>query len=1767
MVRYLSNGRIEFIGRADEQVKVRGYRIELGEIEAVLNEHRSVRQSVVTASEDGRGGKRLLGYVVGEEGVTAAELKRHVRERLPEYMAPEAIMVLEEMPVTMNGKIDRKRLPSMNGAGRQLEREYLGARTAIEEILVGIFEEVLKQDRIGRLDNFFERGGHSLLATQVISRVRDSFGVELGVRSIFEDATIERFGRRVEAAIRGGEKGDMPSLTRASREGRLPLSFAQQRLWFIDQLEPGNDAYNCPAAVRLEGRLDLEVLESAINEIVRRHEVLRTRIEVAAGTPAQVIDQWEPRKLEREDLSRLETEEREEEVRRITKEEAETGFDLSRGPLLRVKALKLGAEQHVLLFTMHHIVSDAWSMGVLVKEVCALYEAISEGQESPLPELEIQYADYAKWQREYLAGGVLENKVGYWKEQLKDAAILELPTDYPRPATPSYRGGLERIELGREVSEGLKRLSQREGATLFMALMAAFKALLMRYSGQEDLSVGTTIANRTRKEVEGLIGFFVNTLVMRTDLSGNPSFRELIRREREVALGAYGRQEAPFEKLVEEINPERDLSRSPLFQVMMELQNAERGKLEIRGLKVSGIGEETGTAKFDLTLTLMEGSEGIDGGLEYSLDLYGAETIRRMARHYERVVAEVVKDADQRVNAIELMSGSEREQILAEWNETAQAYPQDQLAHELFEEQVERTPEAVAVVFQDQALSYRELNARANQLARVLVEHGVGPEILVAVLAERGVDFLITMLAIFKAGGAYIPLDPHHPARRIGQALSGSGANFVITASQFESLAAEAVAGLTAENHPAMLLLESLFRDFSQEENLGLSFVSNQLAYVIFTSGSTGAPKGAMVEQGGMLNHLFAKIRTLQLDDEDVVAETASQCFDISVWQFLAALLVGGQVQIIGDDIAHDPAALLDQIELSGITILEIVPTMMRTILTEADRRQVKPDLSTVRCMIPTGEALPPDLCYDWFLLYPEIPLLNAYGPTECSDDVTHYSIDGGLSEGTVRVPIGRPIANTQIYVVNAELQPQPVGIVGELYIGGVGVGRGYLNEACKTSESFAPSPFTREAGARLYKSGDLAVYSPDGNLEYVGRIDHQVKVRGFRIELGEIEAVLREHPQVRQSVVVGSEDKRGGKRLVGYVVGAEGVTAAELKRHVRERLPEYMAPEAILILEEMPVTVNGKIDRKRLPEVEEVGREIEQEYVGARSPVEEILAGIFGEVLKLDRVGIHDNFFELGGHSLLATQAISRVREVFGVEIGVRSIFEESAVAGLAQRIEEAIKIGEKEEALPIVAVSRDQNLPLSFAQQRLWFIDQLEPNSTLYNISGAVKLEGRLNLEALEWAINQIIRRHEALRTKFEVVEGMAAQVIDPWEPRRLERADLTFLTAKELEVEVQRIMNEEAGTGFDLRRGPLIRVKVLRLEEEQHVALFTMHHIVSDGWSMEILIREVGALYQAYLTGEESPLSELPIQYADYATWQRQYFTDKVLEKHLAYWKKQFSGPLPALDLPAAHPRPLVPSYRGATKSFSLSAELSTALKSLSRQEGATPFMTLLAAFKTLLYGYTAQEDIIIGTPVANRNRAEIEPLIGFFINMLPLRTDLSGNPRFRELLKRVKDVALDGFAHQDLPLEELIKEIRPERSIIEMPLFNVVFGVQNIRSEDLKLRDLEVKPMVQESNVARFDLSLLVNEGLKRTRVLWVYRKDLFEEEAVIRMHGHFEALLFNIVDRPEARLTALNVLSRGETVLSNKEQGDREESDLRKLRSVKRKTIIVSSEPD
>ncbi|HVS00902.1 MAG TPA: amino acid adenylation domain-containing protein, partial [Thermoanaerobaculia bacterium] len=1305
LARYLPQGNVEFLGRVDHQVKIRGFRIELEEVETVLRQHPEVDSAVVLAREDQPGDKRLVAYLVGESGpvrTPVSELRRYVRERLPEYMVPSAFVALASWPLTPNGKLDRKALPAPEEVRPEPETSYAAPRTPAEELLADIWAEVLGLERVGVEDDFFELGGHSLLATRVVSRVREVFGITVPLRALFETSTVEGLARRIELEERGAVLQTIP---RADRSAPLPLSFAQERLWLIDQLEPDSARYNLPVVVRMQGRLDVPVFAAALDEIARRHEVLRTTFVLAGESPAQVVAPARRGMPPVVDLGGLPEAERQAETVRLSLEESLRPFDLAAGPLLRVALLRLAAESHIAVVGLHHIVSDGWSIGMLTRELGTLYEAFSAGRPSPLLELAVQYADFAVWQRGWLQGEALESQLAYWRERLAGApALLELAADRPRPAVQGLRGASREVRLTADLAAGLRALGRREGATLFMTLLGLFQALLGRRAGIEDLVVGSPIAGRTRSEVEPLIGFFVNTLVLRSDLSGGPGLRELLQRVRESALGAYAHQDVPFEKLVEELAPDRDLGRTPLFQAMFVLQNAPEIVLELPGLCLSRLSLPSGTVKFDLTLTLMESERGLTGSLTYSTDLFEDTTVARLSEHFRLLAEGAVADPDRTLAELPVLTAAERHHLLLEHNDTA-ATALDRSLPAMFAAQAARTPDAPAVADGRESWTYGELAARSARLAHGLQALGVEREVVVGLCLDRSVHLVAAALAVLRAGGAYLPLDPTYPAERLAFMAAEAGIGILVCDERHREVV-PGFAGLA-------VTAEELARVETVEVGGRLDAAGPEdLAYLLFTSGSTGRPKGVEVVHGALANFLAAMARRPGLSAADTLLAVTTLSFDIAGLELFLPLVVGARVIVADRESAADGARLGDLLERSGATVLQATPATWQLLLDAGWGGS--PRLSAL-C---GGEALPAGLARR--LAGRVAALWNLYGPTE----TTVWSAVHAVEPGREPVPVGRPIANTVIQLLDAAGGMVPAGVAGELHIGGAGLARGYRHRPDLTAERFIPDAARDEPGARLYRTGDLARLRPDGEIEYLGRIDHQVKVRGFRIELGEIESRLLAHPQVRAAVAVARDDLRGGRGLVAYVVPKAGdLAAGELRAFLEGLLPGYMVPQAFVQLPSLPLTPNGKVDRKALPAPETRPAGV---YAAPRTQVEELLAGLWAEVLGLERVGVEDNFFELGGHSLLATRVVSRVRQTLAVELPLRDLFEAPTVAGLAGRVERA----ELEARMPrIERMSRTGDLPLSFAQQRLWFLDRLEPDSSAYNLAAAVRLTGPLD------------------------------------------------------------------------------------------------------------------------------------------------------------------------------------------------------------------------------------------------------------------------------------------------------------------------------------------------------------------------------------------------------------------------------------------------------
>ncbi len=1498
-----------------------------------------------------------------------------------------------------------------------------------------------------------------------------------------------------------------------------PLSFTQERLWFLDQLDPGTATYNLPVSVRLLGRVDVPLLHASLREIVRRHAALRTAFVTRQGSPAQVVSP-EPRlELPVADLSALPEEARERAVRDAVAAHSSAPFYLSRGPLIRALLVRREAADHVASFVAHHVVYDGWSIGVLLREVAALYAAGAEGRPSPLPELAVQYVDFARWQRQWLEGAAIERQAAYWRERLAGVPLLQLPGDRPRPGVQSYRGSTHGFTLPAELSAALRALSRERGATGFMTVLAAFQALLSRYSGQEDFAVGSPVAGRNRRELEPLIGFFVNTLVLRADLAGAPDFKRLLERVRRSALEAYAHQDVPFERVVQEAAPERNLSYSPLFQVMLAFQNAPAETFELPGLTFAPVSDELAISKFDLSLTLFDHGPRLYGQWVYSTALFEGETIARWAGHFQTLLAGVVADPGRPVAELPLLTSPEREQLLVEWNRPPVDYPDAGLVHRLFEEQAARTPEAAAVVYEGETLGYRELNGRANRLARRLRHLGVGPESVVGISAERSFEMVVGLLAILKAGGAYLPLDPALPRERLAFMMEDAGIGLLLAQERL-------LPDLPAREGLGIVPLDD--DGGESAEDLNVPVQPENGAYVIYTSGSTGQPKGVVVSHRALGNRLqFA--RTGDVTARDAFLQKTTISFDVSLLEIFAPLVAGGRTVLARPGGQQDVAYLVRLIREQGVTYTSFPPSLLYALFAEEGLDRC----TSLRTVVTGGETVPAVLPGQFYEVLPGADLLNRYGPTEATISVTSWLCERGAPPRTL--PIGRPTAKARVYLLDRALQPVPVGMAGEIFLGGLCVARGYLGQPALTAERFVPDLFSGdfcgEAGGRLYRTGDLARYRADGAIEFVGRADQQVKIRGFRVELGEIETALARHPAVREVAVIDRED--GPTRsLAAYVVyqPEEGADEADLRRFLLEKLPAYMVPADFVPMESLPLAATGKVDRRALPAPQRRGSS--GQAAPPRTQSEEILAAIWTDLLGIDGVGVHDSFFDLGGHSLLATQVMSRVREGFGVTLPLRALFERPTVAGLAEEIETALRGGSGPEPPPLVPMPRDGDLPLSFAQQRLWFLEQLQPGTSTYNMPSAVRFRGALDVDALRRSLREVVRRHESLRTTFAVRGGSPVQVVAPELALDLPVIDLRWIPEGEREEAVRRLAGEEARRPFDLAGAPLIRATLLRSGDGEHVALLTMHHIVADGWSIGVLIRELAALYPAFLAGRPSPLPELPVQYGDFAVWQRGWLRGEVLESQLAWWRRALAGHT-TLELPTDRPRPAVQRFHGADEPLAFDGEASRAFLDLGRRRGATPYMALLAGFQALLHRYSGQDDVIVGGTLAGRDRREIEGLIGFFVNTLPMRTGLAGRPAFGELLDRVREVALGTLSHQDLPFEKLVEELQPERDLSRSPLFQVVFQYQQAVSTALELPGLTLSPVEGSSQSAKFDLVLNLREGAGGLLGVWKLNTDLFDRATVARMSRHFESLIAAAAVDPDLPVADLPLLTAAE----------------------------------
>ncbi len=1715
LARYRADGSVQYLGRLDNQVKVRGFRIELGEIETQLAAHPAVAAAVASTHEQRSGESELVAYIVPSgQAPAGTELRRFLEQKLPAYMVPSTFVTLDAFPLTPNAKVDRKALPRPEAWGTEPVTEYVAPGTELERRLTELWGELLQRDRIGLQDNFFDLGGHSLLAARLIGRIHSELEVRLPLRALFEAPTIGGLAERIESMQVEETGEEPPPLVPVARVRRA--SFAQERFWFIDQLTGGSAAYNIPWPLRLKGELDVVALGRALTEIVRRHEPLRTRFSIEDGRPVQLVDAPQSVSLEPTDLSREPDPERA--ASELVDRQTQLPFDLERGPLLRATLLRLSDRDHVLSIVVHHIAADGWSKTVFLRELDALYRALCDGLPSPLPELPVQYGDYAEWERSWLSGDKLAAELEHWRVELDGApAALELPTDRPRPAVPTLAGAWRRTAVQRELADALRALGRRERATSFMTVLAALDVFLHRYTGQDEIVVGTPVDTRGRPELEGAIGAFVNTVVIRGDLSGRPSFTEVLGRVRKRTLDALAHQYVPFERVVDTVVHDRDLSRHPLCQVLLAVPAPEPAP-RLAALEVSEIETQKTTARVDLTVLVNENDAGMEIVWEYSTDLFDAQTIDRMAAEFVCLLRSIVSSPDRPVGELALIDDSARGELLAAWGTPREGYPVACI-DALFEAQCELTPDAIAVRYEGQELSYRELNERANQLARRLRALGVGPDGLVALCLERSLEMVVSILAVLKAGGAYVPLDPSYPAERLEFMLADCSAAVLITEQRL---------GERLGEHAATVLnLDSEREQLEAQSPVNLDRVARpeNLAYVIYTSGSTGQPKGVLVEHRNVARLFSATDAWFHPGAADTWTLFHSYAFDFSVWELWGALLHGGTLIIVPQFATRSPAALAELLVAERVTVLNATPSLFAAAIDELMARSG--DLS-LRLVVFGGEALAPRMLRGWFECFgDERPqLVNMYGITETTVHVTYRPLVADDAEQD-RSPIGGPIPDLQLYLLDDALQPVAPGIAGELYVGGEGVARGYLNRPELTAERFIPNPFGE---GRLYRTGDRARFGAEHGFRFEGRIDDQVKVRGFRIELGEIQAALIDSGKLAEAVVLAFAGPQGDTRLAAYVVPKTApdddgaALRAELRADLKARLPEYMVPWSFNVLDQLPLTANGKLDRKALP-VPASDRQSEDAAAPPSTATEQALLDMWSELLGAQQIGIHDDFFALGGHSLLVAELVARVRERFGTPVSIRTVFSDPTIKALADSVD-ALRNGhagrpEAEAVIPPRAPGEPH--PLSYTQEQLWLIDQWDPGAPTYNVALPFRIRGALRLDALRAALDRLVQRHEVLRTVLRVQGDMPVPVLLEGPAVEFDVIDLESLETGEREAELNRILSELARRPFDFSQDVLLRAAAIRLAEDDHVLLLQTHHIVFDGGSETLLLEELAAIYE----GREPPVP--PLQYGDFATWQRERLSGEVLEEHLEFWRRHLAGAPTSINLPFDRERPTSQRFEGATHEISLPSDVADAVRACAGAERATPYIVLLAALATLLYRTTGQDDILIGSPFAHRPSPELDRVIGFFSNTLVFRARLAGNPTFRELVGRVREMALGVYAHEDIPFEMLVQAIRPQRTPGVNPLFQVNLRVSTSKRGVLALRGLEITPLGVDIGFTRFDLALdaqVLDDGIEG---YFRYNREMFEPATIAKLADDFTELLREVLARPDEHLLAFEVV--------------------------------------
>ena len=1710
------DGNLNYLGRADFQIKLRGFRIELGEIEASLEQHENIIQVVAKIHHEKESAILAVYCLVKDyAGFYPEELTRFLRKSLPEYMIPSFFIQVNAFPINANGKLDRKQLELPKGEINPINT-YREPTTTNEILIAGVWREALKVERVGLTDSFFSLGGHSLNANKVIFQIKSLLSVDISVAALFESPVLIDFVRAVE-----NKKTNIAHLPvdLASNIVANKLTHAQESIYYLTSLDGASAVYNIPSIHKIVGSLDIDALARCIKSLMIQHESLRTTfIPSDEGIVAKIAENVDSN-LIHIDLRGLPETELEPRITQLIDEEVHTPFDLEKGPLFRSVLLQKSNSEFIFILNMHHIISDGWSVGLILRDLSSLYNGSSSDSGKDIAP--VSYLAFSSWQRTLSDKNHYEYQLDYWKNQLRDQPpVLNLPTSKRRPSKRSYRGSTINIGLPKDIVKLLNEWSLKENSTLFMTLLAAFKVIMMRFSSEKDISVGIPVSNRTLPEVEEVVGLFLNTLVIRSKVDDELTFGEFLREVKQTTLNAYSNQDVPFELVVKHVSQGRNLSYTPLFQVMFNFQKEMQSKLDFELLSIEALPLNQKLAKFDLTFSLEEKHEEIKGYIEFNSDVYSRETIQELFSHYCNLLNTILVSGQAKIRTIDLLSPLEREKILVDWNNTKRVYPDTACLHELFLKQALSNPNSIAILYKDQSITYKELNEQSDRVAGWLISYGICPDDLVAICMDRSPELIIGLLGILKAGAGYLPIDVSYPQDRISFILQDAGVGLLIADTKSENLLRST--GCTVIN----------FNALGKHSNFSTSIIlpksnSRQLAYVNYTSGTTGTPKGTEIEHRSVVRLLFG-VDYINLDAKSRVLHASSISFDASTFEIWAALLHGGCCVLLADRLPTGDS-FQRMIEDYRVNVMWITAPLFNSIIDEEAEK-----LCGVEQLIVGGDALSVPHIQQALKVLHGTRLINGYGPTESTTFTCCYPIPEVISEPeAISIPIGKPIGNTSVYILDNNLNPAAIGIPGELYIGGDGLARGYLNRPGLTANVFIPNPFSPEEGGRMYRTGEMARFLPDGKVEYVGRVDNQLKIRGFRIEPQEVVIALKNIECVNEAIVVPDIAKTGEKRLLAYVVVKEnsGVSASSIETSLASVLPEYMMPESIMLLDKFPLSSTGKVDRNQLPKPLKVEQHLQGSIVPAATLTEEQLVSVWKDLLDIEHLSVTDNFFEIGGHSLILIRIVARIKKQFSVNISIESIFENPTIRKLAALIDlrdkDSGNIGNQ-----FHKIETRPYYPQSFAQKRFWFLDSLEGGSSNYNVQGCWSYKGMLDHDLVTEAVEVMVKKHEILRTSFKSIDNEPMQIVHSAARVDVILHDLSQNSSDENSELVRLLIKDHADKCFDLSRCPIFNIQMIRLATRETLLLINIHHIITDGWSVELFIKEFCAVYQLLLNGNPPQILDSGFQYVDYTYWQNKWLESGAAQSQVAYWRRELASAIPLIELPTDRPRNSVQSFKGGFITFPFSDELSKKLVSLSKKYECTLFHLTLAAFNVLLSKYTGQSDISVGTPIANRELVEVDGMLGLFLNTVVLRNKIPQGMTFLSFLESVKQNALNSFSNKDVPFEQIVEEINPERSLSHSPLFQVMFTLLNHRNTN-SINGVELDNIRIDRWISKFDLSLFIDNSEKGLEGSFEFSKDLFDESTIRRMVNNYVTLLSNIADDPLTAIEHLSILSSDE----------------------------------